>query len=188
LRFDGYADDDVYDDYDEEDKAGGLREMFIDRDPTHFRNVLNYLRSPSPLTLTTTDKTVLNELTNEYDFYGLTNLCDEIKDYRKSLEKKEQGGLSNEKEFKITYVKCPDVESVFKKFVTDGYELSNVIPLNSGSIPGMVSSPGTPTQRNRSNSYSSIGGGGDDGGVYMVFEKSLTKADVSFFDRIMRGS
>ena len=57
--------------------------IFIDRDPTHFRHILNYLRgSPSfPYKLNH-----LFELKNEADFYSLHGFCELIDQEVRVLE------------------------------------------------------------------------------------------------------
>lgn len=50
--------------------------IFIDRDPKHFRYILNYLRGSDVLPEDILD---LNELIVEADFYSLNDLCDSIK-------------------------------------------------------------------------------------------------------------
>jgi len=51
--------------------------IFIDRDPTHFRHVLNHLRGS---TMTPSDSTSLMELRVEADFYGLVDYVESIDD------------------------------------------------------------------------------------------------------------
>ena len=46
-------------------------EYFVDRDPTHFRHVLNWLRTPD-------DEAILRELWWEADYYALTDMRDMI--------------------------------------------------------------------------------------------------------------
>lgn len=51
-------------------------DIFIDRDPLHFRYILNFMRGSHVLPL---DPTVLKELYVEADFYCLSELADNIK-------------------------------------------------------------------------------------------------------------
>jgi hypothetical protein len=46
-------------------------EMFVDRDPTHFRHVLNWLRGVRNLP---TDATTLRELRHEADYYNMHDM------------------------------------------------------------------------------------------------------------------
>ena len=48
---------------------------FIDRDPTHFRYILNYMRGTVVLP---SDRTVLDEIRVEADFYSIRGLVDAI--------------------------------------------------------------------------------------------------------------
>lgn len=57
-------------------RAGAPCYLFIDRDPTHFRHVLNYLRG-SQASLPR-DQASLEELREEADFYMLPNLVARI--------------------------------------------------------------------------------------------------------------
>jgi len=49
-----------------------IRTFFIDRDPTHFRTILNYLRNGAPLL--PDDTLQLKELQREAQYYGLLEL------------------------------------------------------------------------------------------------------------------
>lgn len=53
--------------------------LFVDRDPTHFRHVLNWMRGSRHLPA---DEEVLGELLAEADFYSLTAMCDAIRERR----------------------------------------------------------------------------------------------------------
>jgi hypothetical protein len=46
-------------------------EMFVDRDPTHFRHVLNWLRGVRSLPI---DATTLRELRQEADYYNMHDM------------------------------------------------------------------------------------------------------------------
>jgi len=50
--------------------------VFIDRDGTHFRYILNYLRDGN--VLLPTDKVVIQELLKEAEFYQLQELTEKI--------------------------------------------------------------------------------------------------------------
>ena len=66
----------------EHDRA--QNEYFIDRDPTHFRHILNFLRG-SP---TFPDSELhLEELHAEADFYVLPELKDKVKEYALRIRK-----------------------------------------------------------------------------------------------------
>lgn len=51
-------------------------EVFVDRDPTHFRHVLNWIRGVRFLP---DDETTLRELSWEADYYGLADMCQSIR-------------------------------------------------------------------------------------------------------------
>ena len=50
-------------------------ELFVDRDPTHFRHILNWLRGVRYLP---EDDTLLRELSWEADYYALTDMREAI--------------------------------------------------------------------------------------------------------------
>ena len=56
----------------DEDVVSRIR---VDRDPTHFRWILNFMRGSSALP---SDQCVLRELLVEADFYSISELCDAI--------------------------------------------------------------------------------------------------------------
>ena len=58
-------------------KPGEDGSYFIDRDGTHFRHILNYLRT-GKLVLPD-DKVVRKELLNEAEFYRIDGILDELK-------------------------------------------------------------------------------------------------------------
>lgn len=58
---------------DEEEQKGN--EIFVDRDPTFFRHVLNWMRGVRYLP---DDETTLNELAFEADYYAMTDMLESI--------------------------------------------------------------------------------------------------------------
>jgi len=96
--------------------------------------------------------------------------------------------------------RAKDIESTFKIWIQRGYELEHMTQLVR---PGGFSSPlpGSPSPTRRGNNNNN--GNGDPWSphfssedlnsfgevhVLMMFSKNLTKADVSFFDRLMGSS
>ncbi|KAL9648283.1 hypothetical protein ABK040_001700 [Willaertia magna] len=69
-----------------------IKEYFIDRDPTHFRYILNYLRNGGTCKLPS-DCDVLGELLEEACFYQIEALIDKIK------EELTSGNHNNERKF-----------------------------------------------------------------------------------------
>ncbi len=53
------------------DSRPGDEEIFIDRDPTHFRHILNYMRGTLTFPLATLE---IQELIKEAEFYSLSRL------------------------------------------------------------------------------------------------------------------
>jgi hypothetical protein len=58
--------------------TGAASEFFIDRDPTHFRHILNFLRTGAVVTLPESDA-AKEELAIEADFYGVVDLVKAVK-------------------------------------------------------------------------------------------------------------
>lgn len=58
---------------------------FVDRDPTHFRHVLNWLRGCRTVP---SDAPTLDELLEEAEFFGLTSMADSVRAARARLPKR----------------------------------------------------------------------------------------------------
>ena len=59
-------------------------EHFVDRDPSHFRHVLNFMRGTPSLPATTHE---VDELSREADFYGMPALVRYIEEHREQAER-----------------------------------------------------------------------------------------------------
>ena len=167
--------------------SGGIA-MFVDRDPTHFNHILNYLRSslPPPLSERSTPH-FLSSLLAEADFYSISGLAEALTAQMERLKEGESREHSTEREWKLVRVKSADVDKKFKEWVSEGFELSNMIPMppSAGEAIRRHSTTGSPlSPRRRDN----IAASEDVTEWYMVWVKSLTKADVNFFDRLMARS
>ena len=158
--------------------------IYVDRDPTHFRHILNYLRDGvcPPLT-STADLLFVNELLQEARFYQIEEMVKELENYLSKRKVEDDGSRSSEKEFKMIQIKgAREVERTFKTFLQKGYELEHMLSLNPPS------NCGSPLGKGSLNDYYRL----EDQFPYeprvvMVFSKSLTKADISFFDRVFQG-
>mmetsp|Transcript_10110 Transcript_10110/g.20111 ORF Transcript_10110/g.20111 Transcript_10110/m.20111 type:complete len:352 (+) Transcript_10110:118-1173(+) len=188
-------------DSDSDPSEGGPVEFFVDRDPTHFRHILNYLRSSgaSPCHLSRPDD--LSELLAEAKFYSLPLLASSLESSLSRLRKLDSDSPTSDKEFKMVHVRTlPMVESTFRSYVSRGYEFVQVMRTGGGEGAGWCpgaggGTPGSPGpaspqgRRAPAQPAQDAAQGTDDGfRAIMVFSKSLTKADVTFFDRLMSSA
>ena len=205
-------DDDDYNNKNEAPFAGGMGgnaplSIFVDRDATHFRHVLNFLRDGiCPHLTPTTDQTFVRELLVEARFYQVVGLVAELEEHLEMQEnirrEEEKHGLSSEKEYKMVHVrKIQDIETTFRSWIQRGYELVHMSQLVRQGIVAGTHSPSRSFRHERNEalfaspqqapSFADDGGGAGVGGdfhVIMTFSKNLTKADMSFIDRLMAGS
>ncbi|KAL9648287.1 hypothetical protein ABK040_001704 [Willaertia magna] len=72
-----------------------IKEYFIDRDPTHFRYILNYLRNGGTCQLPS-NSDILKELLEEACFYQIEGLIDKIKE---ELTELTSGNHNDERKF-----------------------------------------------------------------------------------------
>ncbi|GMI03947.1 hypothetical protein TrLO_g6704 [Triparma laevis f. longispina] len=162
--------------------------FFIDRDPTHFRHILNYLRDGD---CHLTSLTSISELLIEAQYYSLPGLIEQLEEKLTLIQKEKDLGKSEEKEYKLVHVRnLSNIDSVFKTWMERGYEFEQIMQVLQQNVGGgVVASPISPS-RNRSNLNPGTPGneGGDSFRFVIVFSKSLTNADVTFFDRLMKSS
>ena len=101
--------------------------FFIDRDPTHFRYVLNYLRDgnvnciPQKIEL-------LREILQESSFYAIEGLTISLEKRLQALIDTEKLSASDEKEYKMfTDLSLEDFESTFEEWVKkNGFDVVSV--------------------------------------------------------------
>ena len=101
--------------------------FFIDRDPTHFRYVLNYLRDgnvnciPQKIEL-------LREILQESSFYAIEGLTISLEKKLQALIDTEKLSASDEKEYKMfTDLSLEDFESTFEEWVKkNGFDVVSV--------------------------------------------------------------
>ena len=101
--------------------------FFIDRDPTHFRYVLNYLRDgnvnciPQKIEL-------LREILQESSFYAIEGLTISLEKMLQALIDTEKLSASDEKEYKMfTDLSLEDFESTFEEWVKkNGFDVVSV--------------------------------------------------------------
>lgn len=142
----------------QKDSAGAY---FLDRDPTYFRHVLNFLRDGSvpPLDgLTPNDKKLLMR---EARYYQCTGLITALTVDAKRTKSAHRSELSTEKEYKlIASVSEEDISNVFKKMTMhESYDFESWISCGAGSNKR----PGT---------------------CHLLFSKKLSRAELSLLDRL----
>ena len=101
--------------------------FFIDRDPTHFRYVLNYLRDgnvnciPQKIEL-------LREILQESSFYAIEGLTISLEKKLQALIDTEKLSASDDKEYKMfTDLSLEDFESTFEEWVKkNGFDVVSV--------------------------------------------------------------
>merc|ERR1712176_1412410 len=122
----------------ERDENGSI---FIDRDPTHFRHVLNFLRDGIDYLkhggLLQQSDVVLMELLQEAKYYSIRPLVDYIQLQQTRKNKKKGDELTHEKQYKlITNIELGKVEEVFNKYTgTNGFDFEQwtfVSPIKMG--------------------------------------------------------
>jgi len=112
--------------------------VFIDRDPTHFQLLLNYLRDGHVCIddITLTDKRALLQEAQYYQIQGLQKRL--AQDIKKEKQQK-RAELSNEKEYKLVEVKREDVKETIKDMtMLQGYEFENWLPADSNNANALV--------------------------------------------------
>lgn len=86
--------------------------LFIDRDPQHFRHILNYLRDGSiPLTRSNDDQQLL-EILKEAQYYSIEGLVEKIKLHLNIIDSMRAKEKSGEKEYKIVHAPIHNIESI----------------------------------------------------------------------------
>merc|ERR1712154_284746 len=150
----------------ERDENGSI---FIDRDPTHFRHVLNFLRDCTEYLkhggLLQQSDAIINELLQEAKFYNIRPLVDYIQLQQTRKNKKKGDELTHEKQYKlVTNIGIDSFEEVFNKYTgSAGYDFEE----------WMFVSP-YKTSRNSTSAPSFI----------MLFSKKLSRAEVRLLDRL----
>eukprot|EP00479_Gromia_sphaerica_P005016 TRINITY_DN1597_c0_g1_i1.p1 TRINITY_DN1597_c0_g1~~TRINITY_DN1597_c0_g1_i1.p1 ORF type:complete len:162 (-),score=40.98 TRINITY_DN1597_c0_g1_i1:317-802(-) len=141
---------------------------FIDRDPTHFRHILNYLRDgvhylkechildePIPH---------INELLREARYYNIRPLVNFLEIHKRRKKQSTISELTHEKEYKFLTSIPEDrlVETFMKMTAHDGYDFEAFM---------------CPGQKKGGNSY------------HLLFSKKLSRGELMLLDKLvgMRG-
>ena len=101
--------------------------FFIDRDPTHFRYVLNYLRDGNVKCIPQKIE-LLREILQESSFYAIEGLTISLEKKLQALIDTEKLSASDEKEYKMfTDLSLEDFESTFEEWVKkNGFDVVSV--------------------------------------------------------------
>jgi len=150
----------------EQDENGSI---FIDRDPTHFRHILNFLRDGIEYLkhggLLQQPEAIVNELLQEAKYYNIRPLVDYIQLQQTRKNKKKGDELTHEKQYKlISNIKLEDLESVFNKYTgSAGYDFEEWLYVSPWK-----------TSRNSTTTPFFV----------MLFSKKLSRAEVRLLDRL----
>ncbi|GMH90634.1 hypothetical protein TrVE_jg5952 [Triparma verrucosa] len=174
------------------DNSSDSVDFFVDRDPTHFRHILNYLRDGGG-DCHLTSLTSISELLVEAKYFQVGGLISQLEEKLSIIKKEKDEGKSSEKEYKLVHVgNLQNMDGVFKTWISRGYEFEQIMQITNGGVQNTwssQSSPASPTRRNLGNSNPPTSPDGkDDFRFVIVLSKSLTNADVTFFDRLMKSS
>ncbi len=109
----------------EHDKQLSEDYYFIDRDPTHFRYILNYLRDGNVCGIPQDNVQVLNEILQEASFYSITGLTNFITTLLKQINENDKKANSDVKEHKLFQdITRHELLDIFNEYVKqNGYDV-----------------------------------------------------------------
>jgi|TARA_B100000780_G_scaffold261487_1_gene213952 hypothetical protein len=137
---------------------------FIDRDPTHFRYILNQLRDN--VVSLPQDTIQLNELLMEAKFFSVSGLVVLIETKLKQYNADYKNMKSNEYSYTVVEIDASTLEEVLMKHTGDGWSLQNVVPVFSDRLKGQ--SKGRNAHHNQ-----------------LVFKKQLSNGQASLLTSLM---
>mmetsp|Transcript_38836 Transcript_38836/g.61970 ORF Transcript_38836/g.61970 Transcript_38836/m.61970 type:complete len:489 (-) Transcript_38836:725-2191(-) len=147
----------------------GNGSIFIDRDPTHFRHILNFLRDGIEYLkhggLLQQSDAIVSELLQEAKYYNIRPLVDYIQLQQTRKNKKKGDELTHEKQYKlVTNIGIDEFEDVFNKYTgSAGYDFEEWLYIAPYK-----------TSRNSVSSPTFI----------ILFSKKLSRAEVRLLDRL----
>merc|ERR1719499_1527009 len=135
---------------------------FIDRDPTHFRHILNFLRDGTHILhsggLLQHPPYELRQVLIEANFYHIKQLAEAIGAHLEKLKENMQLEPTHEKEYKLIKDVSPsEVETIFTDYTNQDYDFESMHEIKV---------------RKSQTTY------------YMIFSKKLNKGEVSFLERL----
>jgi hypothetical protein len=113
--------------------------IFLDRDPTHFRHVLNYLRDGT-IQLTGMSTQHKHALLREAKFYGLHGLTATIQNDLRQQRALMRRELSHEKEYKLMLnVSEKDLPGALTRMtMSEGYDFENWMAAQKGKAAHLI--------------------------------------------------
>ncbi|KAL0236246.1 hypothetical protein GEMRC1_002828 [Eukaryota sp. GEM-RC1] len=112
--------------------------IFIDRDFTHFQEILNFVRDGSAILQS--DQLALQEIKAEAEFYKLPGLVSIVDEMLKQEKEKEQG-VRTYKVFEIAKGCSSNVERITNQYATYGYVYETTCQSKSGETYLVLSAP-----------------------------------------------
>mmetsp|Transcript_2270 Transcript_2270/g.3230 ORF Transcript_2270/g.3230 Transcript_2270/m.3230 type:complete len:204 (-) Transcript_2270:112-723(-) len=96
-------------------------EFFIDRDPTHFRHILNYLRGNriNLDTLGLESLSFMDELLLEAQYFNINGLCEDLSRRIAEITRKQKEEASGDKDFRLVKCELREVQLVFHEWVIE---------------------------------------------------------------------
>lgn len=131
--------------------------FFVDRDPTNFRHILNFLRDGRINLAHRGDESLcfLEELLVEAQFFNVGELCDSLSKRITELTCNRHEEPSTLEDYRLVSCKASEVQAAFNTWVIErDYEVG------SFQVSGEI--------------------------CYMVLKRRATKGEVNFLDRLMR--
>ena len=148
--------------------------IFVDRDPTLFRHVLNYLRDDwAPLeALSSTD---LVSLRREAGYYNILGLCESIDVRLRAIRRERQTELSTERECTAVTVLARDLNKTLNSYLEKGFELDRAIDI--GHTP-------SPSPSSSSTSASLTASAAGEKAFVVLFTRPLPETNVRVLNRL----
>ena len=150
--------------------SNGKACYFIDRDPTHFRHILNYLRgcgNTGKKVYTEVPET-LTEILEEAQFYQIQGLSALLARRIEKINERNMTAPSDEKEYKLfTDVSQEDVKPLFQEWVLiGGYDFESWVECDKETRRG--------TRKEGARSYN------------IIFSKPVSREDLRLVNRMMK--
>ena len=161
---------------------------FLDRDPSLFRLILNFLRDGS-LSLSSLSPHTKQSLLREARFFALEPLVVALQAELRQTQARLRRELSQEKEYRlVTAVEEKELAALFQRMtMMEGYDFEDW-------IVAAAAAAGTPAvSASRGSSGTGIGGSRDrekeraGGCVHVLFSKKLSRGELMLLDRLQTG-
>jgi len=135
---------------------------FIDRDPTYFGQIINYLRDAS-INIKGLGMLEKEALLREAKYYQIDGLVRQLRTDRKKSQQASKLELSQEKEYKLIHVDEKRIKHVFKDMtMSEGYDFESWIEGSRGE-------------------------GGAGRTYHLLFSKKLSRGELMLLDRLQNS-